>query len=198
MNPPAIEARIRNCEACGLCKSRKRTVPGAGPVNARLVIVGEGPGQHEDEQGLPFVGPSGQLLTDVLRLLEHERSEVFVTNIVKCRPPGNRNPLPDEIASCRPFLIEQLESIEPTCVLALGKVAANVLTYPSGFDSMLPLRLLRKYTQRMRDLDLPVVCTYHPAYVLRQNDPRTYHKFKQDIARAFRVAEGKVYDVPEF
>lgn len=117
----AIAAEIATCTRCRLHEARTRTVPGEGHPSTEVVFVGEGPGFHEDQQGRPFVGAAGQLLEEQLRKLEWRREEVFITNIVKCRPPGNRDPEPDEIAACAPYLRRQLEALDPALVVTLGR-----------------------------------------------------------------------------
>lgn len=135
MPPPALEAtaaalealaeRVGICSACPLADARTQAVPGAGPAGARVLFIGEGPGYHEDRQGLPFVGPAGQLLNDLLAGAGLGRDQVFITNIVKCRPPGNRDPKPEEIEACRPYLEEQIALLDPEVVVTLGRFALD-------------------------------------------------------------------------
>jgi len=164
---PALREAVVDCRACGLCQGRRQTVFGVGDPAARWMIVGEAPGEQEDLAGEPFVGPSGQLLDQMLRALRLTRSagtpaeQVFIANTVKCRPPRNRNPEPGEIAQCAPFLQRQIALVRPRVLLALGAVAAKALL---GVDE--PLGRLRG---RVHDrAGTPVVVTYHPAYLLRQ------------------------------
>lgn len=116
-----LDAEVRVCPLCDLCKTRKRAVPGEGPVDAEIMFIGEGPGQREDEQGRPFVGPSGRLLDELLASINLDRSKVYITNVVKCRPPGNRDPYPHEIEACAPYLERQLALIRPKVVITLGR-----------------------------------------------------------------------------
>jgi DNA polymerase len=156
----AIAAEIRRCEKCFLCEGRQQAVPGEGNGRARLVLVGEGPGQREDETGRPFVGRAGELLTDILRAIGFARDEVFICNVVKCRPPQNRKPLPDEIAACLPYLEAQLGLIRPAVIVALGATAAEAL-----LNTRRSLSDLRGKVHSYRGI--PLVVTYHPAALLR-------------------------------
>jgi DNA polymerase len=157
----ALEARVTACELCRLCEKRTNTVFGVGDREADWMLIGEAPGENEDEQGEPFVGQAGKLLDSMLRALEFERGRnVYIANVVKCRPPGNRNPEPDEVARCEPYLQRQVALVKPKLILALGRVAAqNLLKSDASFSS------LRGRVHRYEDV--PVVVTYHPAYLLR-------------------------------
>ena len=148
------------CTKCFLAQGRTNVVPGEGNPRADLVLVGEGPGQTEDQTGRPFVGRAGELLTDILRAIGFERDQVFICNVVKCRPPQNRKPLPDEMTSCSPFLEAQLALIRPKVILALGATAAEALL--QGKRSLADLRL-KVHSYR----GTPLVVTYHPAALLR-------------------------------
>ncbi len=149
------------CTACGLCRSRQRSVPGVGDVAAQWLFVGEAPGAEEDAQGEPFVGQAGRLLDSMLQALGLVRgADVYIANVLKCRPPNNRTPTPAEVAACRPFLDRQIALIAPRVIVALGKSAANTL-----LDSDATIGSLRG---RVRDYrGVPLVVTYHPAYLLR-------------------------------
>jgi DNA polymerase len=150
------------CRSCALGSVRTRAVFGAGNPHADLMFVGEAPGFHEDRQGEPFVGAAGQLLTKLIETkLGLKRSDVYIANTLCCRPPGNRDPLPEEIEACKPFLKMKLELIEPRLVVALGNFAAKLLT-----GSSLGITKLRERTFRMRD-GTPLICTFHPAAALR-------------------------------
>jgi len=156
----AIAARVAACTRCGLSGSRKHTVPGEGNPNARLMLVGEGPGATEDETGRPFVGAAGELLTQILGSIGIARESVFIANVVKCRPPQNRKPLPDESAACLPYLRRQVQLIRPKVLLALGATAAEALLG------------VRKSLGDLRGAvhtygGVPLVVTYHPAALLR-------------------------------
>ena len=148
------------CHACSLATTRKNTVFGDGNPEAKIVFVGEAPGADEDEQGLPFVGRAGQLLTNIIKAMGLERRDVYICNILKCRPPGNRNPLPDEIRLCEPFLKQQLQLIAPQMICALGSFAAKTL-----LKTETAITLLRGRFHAYEGI--PLMPTYHPAYLLR-------------------------------
>ena len=167
--PPETLEQIRDhlgeCRRCRLWQRRKHIVFGTGDPNARLVFVGEGPGSDEDQSGEPFVGAAGQLLTRIIEAMGLTRSAVYICNIIKCRPPGNRNPQPDEIDTCRPFLDRQLRTIRPEFICALGKFAAQTL-----LDTTVPISRLRgRFHEFQGALLMP---TYHPAYLLRNPDKK--------------------------
>jgi len=152
---------MANCQLCPLGKTRKNLVFGVGNPYARIVFVGEAPGADEDEQGLPFVGRAGQLLTDIIvKGMKLERKDVYICNILKCRPPNNRNPLPDEISKCEPFLKKQLQIISPKIICALGTFAAQTL-----LKTDIPISALRGRFHSYEGIKL--MPTYHPAYLLR-------------------------------
>ena len=155
-----IQEDLGDCHRCKLHKGRRHVVFGAGNPRARLVLVGEGPGYEEDVQGLPFVGQAGQLLTKILHAIHLTREEVFICNIIKCRPPGNRNPEPDEIAACIPFLQRQIRAIKPKVICALGAFAAQTL-----LETDTPISRLRGDFHTYEDI--PLLPTYHPAFLLR-------------------------------
>lgn len=161
-----LENRIRQCESCGLCRERTHAVPGQGVVRPNIMVVGEAPGEQEDRQGLPFVGRSGQLLDNMLAAIAHRRdTNLYITNVVKCRPPGNRNPDAQEIASCSSYLMRQIELIQPRAILAMGRFAAQTLLKREA--SMQALRGT-VHLMDLADRQIPVVATYHPAYLLRR------------------------------
>lgn len=151
---------VANCTKCGLCTTRKNTVFGSGNKSADWLFIGEGPGQHEDEQGLPFVGNAGQLLTEMIRALGLSREEVYIANIVKCRPPNNRDPHADEVKSCHDYLQRQIQLIQPKIILAVGRIAAQTL-----LDTDAPLSKLRGKVHTLHST--PLIVVYHPAYLLR-------------------------------
>jgi uracil-DNA glycosylase family 4 len=155
-----LEATVSVCPKCRLCETRTQTVFGSGDKKANWLIIGEGPGQQEDLQGLPFVGPAGQLLTEMLRAIGLSRDEVYITNIVKCRPPNNRDPKPDEADACRPYLDRQIELIQPKIILAAGRIAAQSLLRTEA-----PVSKLRGKIHTLNQT--PVVVVYHPSYLLR-------------------------------
>ena len=157
-----IVASIHACQACELSANCTQKVPGVGDNKARLMIIGEGPGHDEDIRGEPFVGRSGQLLDRMLAAIGIAREQVFITNIVKCRPPNNRDPRPEEARHCRRFLQAQIEHIAPRVILSVGRVSAHNL-----LDSKAPVGKLIKQMHRLPGTDIPVKVTYHPAYLLR-------------------------------
>ena len=160
----ALLARVAEeaaaCVRCGLAEGRRTVVFARGNPNAELMLIGEGPGAEEDRQGLPFVGPAGQLLDRIVAAMGMSRDEVYVCNVVKCRPPGNRDPLPDEVAACRAFLQEQVRLVRPRVIVALGRVAAQTLL---GTDA--PVGRMRGEWHAL--LGVPLRVTYHPAAILR-------------------------------
>ena len=156
----ALQEEYKNCQLCPLAKTRTRLVFGSGNPEAQLMFVGEAPGYDEDLQGLPFVGAAGQLLTKIIEAMKLTREKVYIANCLKCRPPGNRNPLPTEIVTCDPILKKQMEIIRPKIICALGKFAAQTL-----LNSTAPISALRG---RFHDLgSVKVMPTFHPAYLLR-------------------------------
>ena len=156
----AVAVRARACELCELARGRTNVVFASGDPNAELMIIGEGPGAQEDRQGLPFVGPAGELLTKILAAIEQSRDQVYIANIVKCRPPQNRDPRPEEVAACRPYLDQQIALVRPRVIVALGRVAAQTLL---GNDY--PVSRLRGTWWEVGGV--PVRVTYHPAALLR-------------------------------
>jgi uracil-DNA glycosylase family 4 len=180
-NEPRLEAlarRMAGCTKCRLAEGRKNLVFGQGDAAAEVVFVGEGPGYHEDQQGLAFVGPAGQLLTKMITAMGLTRDQVFIANVVKCRPPDNRTPAPDEMATCRPFLEEQLDIIQPRVICAMGKTAAQGLGL-IGPDE--PLGRSRGKFKTWRGI--PTMVTYHPAYLLRNPDDK--RKTWEDLRQLF-------------
>ena len=157
-----LAARVSGCTLCGLHKSRTQTVFGVGRRDAQLFVIGEAPGADEDRQGEPFVGRAGQLLNAMLRAIGLPRSEVFIANILKCRPPGNRDPQPDEAASCTPYLSQQIALVQPRALLAVGRIAAQWL-----LQTDTPIGRLRGRVVSYGERNTPLVVTYHPAYLLR-------------------------------
>ena len=155
-----LEDRASKCTLCALSAGRRKVVFGSGGVTADLMLIGEGPGAEEDRQGFPFVGPAGELLTRILKAISLSRQEVYIANIVKCRPPGNRDPHPDEVSSCRPYLEEQIDLVQPKIIVLLGRVAAQTL-----LGSDLPLGRLRGQWHTIRGIEARA--TYHPAALLR-------------------------------
>ena len=160
-----IRRELGDCKRCKLCEGRKQIVYGTGNPRAELVFVGEGPGEEEDKQGIPFVGAAGQLLTKMIEAMKFSRDTVYICNVVKCRPPGNRNPEPDEIKSCEPFLRAQLRVIKPKVIVALGKFAAQTLLREET-----PITRLRGQWRKYEGIDL--MPTFHPAYLLRSPEEK--------------------------
>jgi DNA polymerase len=165
MDWAALESAVAGCQACKLCTGRRNTVFGVGARQADWLIVGEAPGEEEDKAGEPFVGPSGKLLDNMLAAVGLSRrgeagGGVYIANVLKCRPPGNRNPQPEEVAQCEPFLRRQVELIQPRIILALGRFAAQSL-----LQSAEPIGKLRGQVHRFHGV--PVIVSYHPAYLLR-------------------------------
>jgi DNA polymerase len=173
-----LEAEIDGCTRCKLAKGRSTIVFGSGNPDARLVLIGEGPGEEEDRQGKPFVGRAGQLLTKMLESVGIARDEVYICNIVKCRPPGNRNPEPSEIAACAPFLAGQLAAIRPGVICALGTFAAQTLLRTKE-----PISRLRG--QLHAYAGATVIPTFHPAFLLRNPGP-TYRRMAYDDLKLIR------------
>lgn len=177
----ALRDRVAGCTACALHKSRTQTVFGTGNSSADWMIVGEAPGAEEDRQGEPFVGRAGLLLNAMLEASGFARAEVYIANILKCRPPSNRDPKSEESDCCTPYLYRQIELIQPKLILCVGRVAAQRL-----LKSDAPLGKLRNRVHRLEDKGVPVIATYHPAYLLRQ--PRDKAKAWQDLKLALQVS----------
>jgi uracil-DNA glycosylase family 4 len=173
-----LQAEVAHCTKCALCTTRTQTVFGSGNKQADWMLVGEAPGQHEDEQGQPFVGNAGLLLTEMLRAIGLTREEVFITNILKCRPPNNRDPRADEVESCNDYLQRQKQLIQPKIILAVGRIAAQTLLRTD--ESLAKLRG-KVHTFN----NTPVVVVYHPAYLLRSLTEK--RKAWQDLTHAMRT-----------
>ena len=156
----ALAATVEGCTRCRLAQGRQKVVFGSGNPNADLMFIGEGPGAEEDRQGLPFVGAAGELLTKIIQAMELRREDVYIANVVKCRPPGNRDPQPDEVAACRGYLEKQIELVKPRLLVILGRVAAQTLL---GNES--PIGQMRGHWYQIRGI--PTMITYHPAALLR-------------------------------
>jgi uracil-DNA glycosylase family 4 len=185
---PALREAVAQCTACGLCQSRRQTVFGVGHANAHWMIVGEAPGEQEDLKGEPFVGAAGHLLDSMLRALNLTREEapperqVYIANTLKCRPPRNRNPEPEELARCEPFLMRQIELIRPKLILAMGRFAVQAL-----LRSNEPIGKLRGRVHRYQGV--PLVVTYHPAYLLRNLADKS--RAWDDLCLAAQTVEAK-------
>lgn len=170
----ALKQTVSACTRCALHEHRTQTVFGVGNQAANLMIIGEAPGFHEDKQGEPFVGRAGQLLTAMLKAIEFERSDVYIANILKCRPPENRDPLPQEVDACTAYLDQQIALVKPRLLLAVGRVAAHYLLKTKS-----SLESLRNQIHPYGIDRIPLIITYHPAYLLRQ--PRDKKKAYQDL-----------------
>lgn len=176
----AIRAEIGDCTRCRLSERRKTIVFGDGNPDADIMFIGEGPGADEDEQGLPFVGKAGQLLNNMIAAMGIRREDVYIANVVKCRPPGNRTPERDECDTCGKFLMQQIQAIKPKMVVAMGATAAKYLLNVQ--DSMANLR------GKIYDIrGIPLVVTYHPAYLLR--DPRQKKETWMDLQMVMRFLD---------
>ncbi len=178
-----LREQVLACTACGLCQGRKHAVFGDGAQTARWMVVGEAPGQEEDRSGLPFVGRSGRLLDAMLAAVGMSRErDVFIANVIKCRPPGNRNPKPEEIAACGPYLMRQITLLRPERILVLGRFAAQTLL---GVDASIANLRGRLHQLKADDgREIPVVVSYHPAYLLRS--PSEKARAWQDLRLAAR------------
>lgn len=187
MDWPALREAVAGCEACGLCRSRRNTVFGVGHQQAQWMIIGEAPGEQEDRQGEPFVGKAGQLLDNMLRAVGLTRAEagpeqqVYIANVLKCRPPMNRNPEPQEVAQCEPFLKRQVELVAPKLILAMGRFAVQSILQTGE-----PIGRLRGRVHAYHGV--PVVVTYHPAYLLR--NPADKARSWDDLCLAREVLRG--------
>ncbi len=178
---PELRDAVTACTRCALHEGRTQTVFGVGNENADWMIIGEAPGAEEDRRGEPFVGRAGKLLDEMLRAVGQAREKVFIANILKCRPPNNRDPKPDESAQCRGYLERQIQLVQPRIIIAVGRIAAQLL-----LDTDTPVGRLRGKTHALGDT--PLVVTYHPAYLLRS--PSQKRKSWNDLLLAKRVAAG--------
>jgi uracil-DNA glycosylase family 4 len=182
MTLESIREEIGDCQRCKLARTRTNIVFGSGNPNAELVFVGEAPGSDEDQQGLPFVGRAGQLLTKIIESINLKREDVYICNVLKCRPPGNRNPDPEEVAMCNPFMKRQLAAIKPKIVCCLGTFAAQTV-----LQTVAPISKLRG---KFFDMDgLRVIATFHPAYLLRSPEKKreVWEDMKQIRDELFRL-----------
>lgn len=178
-----LYARIRACPDCDLAKTRTQAVPGDGPLTAKVMFIGEGPGHHEDQQGLPFVGPAGRFLNELVELAGLKRNEVYITNIVKCRPPNNRDPLPAEIRACAKYLDKQLELVRPKVVVTLGR---------HSMARWFPGESISKIHGKPRRVNgLTIVPMFHPAAALHQE------RFRALIIDDFRKLSELLAEVQE-
>ncbi len=170
-----IADEVRRCRMCRLCETRTIGVPGEGDPNAEVMFIGEGPGFHEDQQGRPFVGAAGQLLVEMLRLIGLRREEVFITNVVRCRPPGNRDPLPDELEACDTYTQRQIKVLDPKLIVTLGRYSM------ARFVGTGPMRDLHG---RTRDWNgITCLAMYHPAAILRTPTPEMKRIYADDFRK---------------
>ncbi len=176
---------LGDCQRCGLAASRTKLVYGVGNPNARLVLVGEAPGREEDLQGEPFVGEAGKLLDRILQAMGMHRDDVYICNVLKCRPPNNRDPQPEEVATCEAFLIRQLAAIRPQVIIGLGRFAVHSLLKTNA-----PISRLRGEWQSYQGI--PLMPTYHPAYLLRNPEGKrdVWEDMKQVLRRLQTDGEG--------
>jgi DNA polymerase len=181
---PTLQERVAGCTRCALHSVRTQTVFGTGSRSADWLVIGEAPGADEDRQGEPFVGRAGQLLTEMLRAAGFERDAVYITNILKCRPPNNRDPQPDEVASCHDYLERQIDLIEPRLILAVGRIAAHNL-----LQTNTPVGRLRGQVHHYGAARIPLIVTYHPAYLLRS--PLEKRKSWDDLQLALQISNGQ-------
>jgi len=179
-----LKGAVRQCIACDLHATRKNTVFGVGDEQADWMVVGEAPGADEDRQGEPFVGKAGQLLNNMLLAIGLKRQQVYIANILKCRPPNNRDPRPEEVLKCEPYLKRQVELVNPKIILAVGRIAAHNL-----LKTETSLSRLRGQCFYYGDNNTPLVVTYHPAYLLRS--PKEKRKAWQDLLYAQSISRGE-------
>ena len=186
---PALNTDAQSCVKCGLHAGRTTVVFGVGNPNADLMFVGEAPGADEDKQGEPFVGRAGKLLTDIIKAMKLTREDVYIANVLKCRPPGNRNPAPDEVETCSPYLLRQITLIQPKIIVALGSFAAQML-----LDTKTGITALRgefrEFALVQQDDNAPVIMpTYHPAYLLR--NPNAKRDVWEDMQQVMALLDNK-------
>jgi uracil-DNA glycosylase len=181
-----LQAHYENCTKCGLSTGRLHMVYGEGDPHSKLMIIGEGPGEQENLQGRPFVGPAGELLNRMLEAIQIKRHEVYICNVVKCRPPSNRDPLPEESEACVPYLLEQMSVIRPRLLLLLGKVAATTLLKQE--------MTLAQFRSEVREFQgIPTYVTYHPSALLRNPE---WKKFAWEDLKKLKVAYDLIKDEP--
>lgn len=187
MDWQSLQQSVQSCQACGLAKTRTQTVFGTGDVHADWLFVGEAPGEEEDRQGDPFVGPAGKLLDNMLAAIQLRRGQnVFIANVLKCRPPENRDPHDEEISQCQPYLKRQVALIQPKLIVALGKFAAQTLLQS---ENMLAENTLASLRGQLHDYHgVPVIVTYHPAYLLRNVADKA--KAWEDLCFAKKTMQG--------
>jgi len=180
----SVDERILKCQKCTLSQGRTNAVPGEGSLEAELMFVGEAPGRDEDLQGRPFVGRAGQLLTKIIGAMKFNREDVYITNVVKCRPPNNRNPNKEEIETCKNYLLEQIEMIKPRAIVALGRVATDFFVHSS-----LGMTALRGNFHEFNDIQ--VMPTFHPSYIIRNEGNKSIKKMVWEDMKKVMTFLGK-------
>lgn len=180
----SVDERILKCQKCTLSQGRTNAVPGEGSLEAELMFVGEAPGRDEDLQGRPFVGRAGQLLTKIIGAMKFNREDVYITNVVKCRPPNNRNPNKEEIETCKNYLLEQIEMIKPRAIVALGRVATDFFVHSS-----LGMTALRGNFREFNDIQ--VMPTFHPSYIIRNEGNKSIKKMVWEDMKKVMTFLGK-------
>jgi DNA polymerase len=180
----SLKQTILNCQKCALSQARQNAVPGEGSIKAELMFVGEAPGRDEDIQGRPFVGRAGQLLTKIINAMKFQREDVYITNVVKCRPPDNRNPFQEEMQSCREYLLRQIDLINPKVIVTLGRVAAGFC-----LQSKLSMTALRGNFYDFQGIK--VMPTFHPSYLIRNEGNRILRKMVWEDMQKVMVFLGK-------
>lgn len=181
-----IRDEVAACQRCELCRSRTQTVFGEGSPDAAVMFIGEGPGQTEDQQGRPFVGRAGELLNNMIAAMGLKRQDVYIANVVKCRPPGNRTPTPQESASCWDFLRRQIQIIQPSVIVALGAPAARMLLNTAAGISALRGTWHELPALGQAGTSIPVMPTFHPAFLLRQYTPDNRRKVWSDLQKVMQ------------
>lgn len=191
----SLEEEIRGCRKCRLANSRTNPVPGEGNKGSRVMFVGEAPGRKEDESGRPFVGPAGQLLTELIEKIGVKREDVYITNVVKCRPPNNRDPMDDEIEACLPYLLRQIKLINPSVIVALGRHSARTLFSLMGleFNSM-RAQHGKPVKGRIEGVEVIVIPTFHPASALY--NPQLKSELERDFVEVIKTELDKLKERP--
>lgn len=180
MDWDTLRQAVADCRKCQLCEGRTQTVFGVGDRQAKLMVVGEAPGYHEDQQGEPFVGRAGQLLTAILHAFHLQREQIYIANVLKCRPPNNRDPAIEEVVKCTPYLERQVELLNPNLIIAVGRYAAHFL-----LETNISLSRLRGKIHQFRQTTIPLIVSYHPAYLLR--NPADKRKAFEDWRLALSI-----------
>jgi len=175
-----LKEQIKNCRKCNLYKTRTNAVFGKGPIDAKIMLIGEAPGMEEDIQGVPFVGKAGRKLDSILSEAGIDIDQIFITNVVKCRPPGNRNPEPYEIMKCNPYLVKQIQVIRPRVIVLLGNIALSLVTGTAG-------GITKMRGKTLEYMSYPAIPTFHPAYILR--NPGSEKIVIEDFKKALGIIQ---------